>query len=608
MHVLARLLLLLLVLLAPLGGCASTPAPRTGAMIVVDTAPLATSVTVLDYVERRCEGNVCDPERCPRHRRVVTGSRTFPITKEQAKQLRRAKGVTDRGERARVLKLLGPVALGGLGIIDASGVYTAPQATDAELTALAELVSAADKLPYFTGSGTAALTDFSAFGRTLVDDANAAAALATIGAQAADAQLTDLAAIAPAAGKILYYDATNLVALAAGTEGQILTAHGAAAPTWAAAAGGSGWTDGGTIVATTSATDGVQIGPYAPGATFMIYAFGDATRKNVHMGAGAGGSATISDASGGDNAVIANGSGVTINALNGTNRAVFSTDITFYRPLVGANSPTLSGFLSLVEANTAGSGAPNELLASESGKLETNEGTTAKNYQTLPSAAAGLRAPFFCQDSDGMRVTAATGDTIRLRSLVTAAAGYVETTTIGASLNLVAINATEWVPEGSFSGTWTDGTSSILGEGTGAWTAATTSAGSFTTNTTYSTFYRRVGDSIEMRTVLTFAGVPNSVTCTIGLPDNLVADTAKIPAGYLLVGGGGVNDFGGPVYVLDALLISGALALYGHDAELTSGYVSIAGGNAVTQAVPLGLGTNDLIEAHAVVPITGWLP
>ena len=128
------------------------------------------------------------------------------------------------------------VAGGGTGATTAAGartnlglvIGTDVQAYDAELAALASTTSAANALPYFTGSGTATTTTLSAFGRTLIDDADAATARSTLGVvigtdvQGYDGDLAAIAALAGTSG-LYVKTAANTAALRTLTAGTGIT-------------------------------------------------------------------------------------------------------------------------------------------------------------------------------------------------------------------------------------------------------------------------------------------------------------------------------------------------------------------------------------------------
>lgn len=133
-----------------------------------------------------------------------------------------------------------------------------------------------------------------------------------------------------------------------------------------------------------------------------------------------------------------------------------------------------------------------------------------------------------------------------------------------------------------------------------------TPTGAFTTNTTYTGFYRRVGDSLEMIVKMAFAGAPNSVSSTINLPTGLTIDTAKIVDA--------ANDYSyGTWNVLDAGIANytGVLA-YSNTTSLNLRAIGTAGTytndvGAVTQAVPITFGLSDAITLRTVlIPIAGW--
>lgn len=120
------------------------------------------------------------------------------------------------------------ISKGGTGAASASAARTAlglaigsdVQAYDAELAAIAGLTSAADRVPYFTGSGAASLATLTSFGRSLIDDASASAARTTLGVaigsqvQAYDAGLASIAGLTTAADRMIYTTASDTYAVA----------------------------------------------------------------------------------------------------------------------------------------------------------------------------------------------------------------------------------------------------------------------------------------------------------------------------------------------------------------------------------------------------------
>lgn len=128
------------------------------------------------------------------------------------------------------------------------------------------------------------------------------------------------------------------------------------------------------------------------------------------------------------------------------------------------------------------------------------------------------------------------------------------------------------------------------------WTPVTLTGG-WTTNTTYSAYKRRVGDSFEYNVAISLAGAPNAANLTINLDSTI--DTVKLKSnelGVIRIGDSGVRDYIGHV-------------LYNTATQVTLSYDSVSASTileaTVTNIAPFTFGASDFVHCSFKIPAVG---
>lgn len=128
---------------------------------------------------------------------------------------------------------------------------------------------------------------------------------------------------------------------------------------------------------------------------------------------------------------------------------------------------------------------------------------------------------------------------------------------------------------------------------------AYTPTGSWSANVTYTGFWRRVGDSVEVRAKVATSGAPTSAGLTINLPTGITIDTAKLTGTSSQVLGVGeiLNSSEYPVHAVYSS--TSAVAVYYH-------VQASAAFGVVTEAAPATFGAGDHVVVEFKVPVSGW--
>ncbi len=137
-----------------------------------------------------------------------------------------------------------------------------------------------------------------------------------------------------------------------------------------------------------------------------------------------------------------------------------------------------------------------------------------------------------------------------------------------------------------------------------SWVSFVPTSSTWISNVTFSGFWRRVGDTMQIQFKVALGGTPSSANLTITIPTSYTIDTAKL-----------VQSAVGSLIPFSTGHISATGEWFGACSynNTTSFLVkTLRGANSnndfvtVTQAVPQSFANNDYILLYAAVPIVGW--
>tara|TARA_R110000868_G_scaffold62962_3_gene189957 strand:- start:10856 stop:12025 length:1170 start_codon:yes stop_codon:yes gene_type:complete len=139
------------------------------------------------------------------------------------------------------------------------------------------------------------------------------------------------------------------------------------------------------------------------------------------------------------------------------------------------------------------------------------------------------------------------------------------------------------------------------------WTAYTPT-GTWSSNSTYTGFWKRVGDSVLLVMKVALGGAPTTATLTINLPTSFTIDTAKMvgaSAENTSIGQGTVFDSSASQRFPITLRYSSTTAVQPFSQRISGS--DVADGQNISQALPMTFATGDAVYVQThLLPIVGW--